>query len=689
MRQNYFEVSFVSIASFLGPSVIFKTSRSNALSPCGVVLFSIYPRAFHLINRMSELLSPKSNKSQSFSKDAMTSSVNNDSKDNNNFSNPVTSSNGGAPMTKNAGRGAVAPNSAQKKEQGAITLAALFNGRDNNEEDGKLADVEVEAPALEPITEDSSNSGSFETDDTRGSDNNNLGVGLDAGNGKRKVGKINSEEHHDPLVKYVENECGIVPPPPIPQQQQQQSATDRGGNDDASPRKKMRRSADPMNGLNNALPNPRSAAAAAPGQVCKPVVSTPQKVASILASQLPKTSVPPGVPMPRLPQQYLPPSSGKTSFEQLMQVSRTSDVCIFLFSFSQYTDKINFPSYQATTMTSPVPSSAAAGQPVYRSLPTQWSAQRAASASMPYLNGQVPQQQQQQKQQEPDSAANSRKDKSLGVLCTSFMELYKDAPPNRDDNGAVVEIVEVAEHLGVKRRRIYDIINILESIDIVARVRKNTYRWHGTGDLPKFFAKLQRDAIDEQTRKANGTWVEDPDKPKTKGMATTCQKLLQIFLSTGKLDFTLAYAADIIMGPAAQAAEEAARAAAAAQAAARNPIPLPNPLAPPTLPDDPVSVSLPPMEVPAIADNDDIAAAAATTPTTTNGNTTAQKAMKTKVRRMYDIANVLQALGVLTKYNVGSTSQSNKPSLKWTFYLKPDEIAQYGASAQLNEGANI
>ena len=49
---------------------------------------------------------------------------------------------------------------------------------------------------------------------------------------------------------------------------------------------------------------------------------------------------------------------------------------------------------------------------------------------------------------------------------------------------------------------------------------------------------------------------------------------------------------------------------------------------------------------------------------------------------MYDIANVLQALGVLTKNNVGSTSESNKPSLKWTFYLTPQEITQYGASAQ-------
>ena len=322
---------------------------------------------------------------------------------------------------------------------------------------------------------------------------------------------------------------------------------------------------------------------------------------------------------------------------------------------------------QATTMTSPVPASN--GQQIYRALPTQWSNQRAAS--MPYLNGQVPQQK--PPAPAPASTTTSRKDKSLGVLCQSFMELYKHAPPNRDDNGAVVEIVEVAEHLGVKRRRIYDIINILESIDIVARVRKNTYRWHGTGDLPKFFANLQRDAIDEQTRKANGTWVENPDKPKAKGMAMTCQKLLQIFLSTGQLDVTLEYAADVIMGP----AEKAAKAEAKAEAEAEEPkaaapeisIP-PNPLAPPPLPLDP-SAQLPPIGLPVM--NPETAKS--------SGKTPAQKAMKTKVRRMYDIANVLQALGVLTKYNVGSTSLNNKPSLKWTFYLKPDEIAQYASSA--------
>jgi hypothetical protein len=590
---------------------------------------------------MTEILSPKPI-SQSFSNKEINTAANEEGNNNNNnmMVNPVTRSNGGAPNTKIVSRAAATPNSAQKKKNAAMSLTSLFAGGDsgnisgasNTEEDEEVAAVDVAVPALDTITEmvtlSESNSASFESDNN--SIGNNLGVDMDkAANDKRKVEEINNsteeeEPFSDPMMNYVD-------PSALVEEQANNNAS-AGGGGDTSPRKKSRHAyvAPPVPVQQQQQPTPLAN-----------VVSTPQKVASILASQLPKTNVPPGVPMPQLPDvQYLPPSSGKTSFEQLMQ---------------------------ATTMTSPVPGAARGGQPIYaRSLPTQWTATQQA-ASMPYLNGAIPQQQQPQPQN--GSEPPSRKDKSLGVLCKSFMDLYKDAPPNRNDNGAVVEIVEVADHLGVKRRRIYDIINILESIDIVARVKKNTYRWHGTGELPKFFAQLQRDAIDEQTRKMNGTWVENPNKPKVKGMASTCQKLLQIFLTTGKTDFTLAYAADVIMGPAAEAAEEAAKAAAAA-ASVHNPIPLPDPLAPPALP--------------AIIGGQQMAVATVVPSraavTTTSSNATAQKAMKTKVRRMYDIANVLQALGIIEKYNVGSTSTENKPSLRWVFFLSPEEISQYAQS---------
>jgi hypothetical protein len=39
--------------------------------------------------------------------------------------------------------------------------------------------------------------------------------------------------------------------------------------------------------------------------------------------------------------------------------------------------------------------------------------------------------------------------------------------------------------IGVERRRIYDIVNILEAVDIVSRKGKNEYVWHGLTRLAK------------------------------------------------------------------------------------------------------------------------------------------------------------------------------------------------------------
>ena len=67
----------------------------------------------------------------------------------------------------------------------------------------------------------------------------------------------------------------------------------------------------------------------------------------------------------------------------------------------------------------------------------------------------------------------SRKEKNIGELFRRFVMLYID---NRTPE---VNLDGAASHLGVERRKMYDIVNILESFEVVSRRAKNTYNWHG------------------------------------------------------------------------------------------------------------------------------------------------------------------------------------------------------------------
>ena len=94
----------------------------------------------------------------------------------------------------------------------------------------------------------------------------------------------------------------------------------------------------------------------------------------------------------------------------------------------------------------------------------------------------------------------SRKSKSLGLLCTSFIEFY-----SRPESPAI-SIDYSATLLGVERRRIYDIINILESVCVVKRRCKNTYDWCGTGGLRDVFRKLMWEGIVEGVEGKDAKW---------------------------------------------------------------------------------------------------------------------------------------------------------------------------------------
>lgn len=67
----------------------------------------------------------------------------------------------------------------------------------------------------------------------------------------------------------------------------------------------------------------------------------------------------------------------------------------------------------------------------------------------------------------------TRKDKSLGELCKRFLSLYGRK------STYMIALDECTQSLGVERRRIYDIINILESLNVLIRKAKNLYEWRG------------------------------------------------------------------------------------------------------------------------------------------------------------------------------------------------------------------
>ncbi|KJE89589.1 hypothetical protein, variant 2 [Capsaspora owczarzaki ATCC 30864] len=73
-----------------------------------------------------------------------------------------------------------------------------------------------------------------------------------------------------------------------------------------------------------------------------------------------------------------------------------------------------------------------------------------------------------------DGPTSGRFDTSLGILTRKFVDLMTNAP------GGVLDLNVAANMLGVQKRRIYDITNVLEGIGLLEKRSKNNIQWKGS-----------------------------------------------------------------------------------------------------------------------------------------------------------------------------------------------------------------
>lgn len=64
-----------------------------------------------------------------------------------------------------------------------------------------------------------------------------------------------------------------------------------------------------------------------------------------------------------------------------------------------------------------------------------------------------------------------------------------------------IHLETVAKEMKIEKRRLYDIVNVMEALDAMSKGNKSCYIWNTLTGLPMAMAKLQRDAVSEGLQK--------------------------------------------------------------------------------------------------------------------------------------------------------------------------------------------
>lgn len=136
----------------------------------------------------------------------------------------------------------------------------------------------------------------------------------------------------------------------------------------------------------------------------------------------------------------------------------------------------------------------------------------------------------------PSSLGQSRYDSSLGLLTKKFVQVLKASPGN------TLDLNRAASELGVQKRRIYDITNVLEGIGLIQKEGKNHVSWNNDPPVDLSRAEdvqMKRDAEDEaKSKPANPSQISSSTAAKVDDLRKQVDSLVD---EERELDFYLEF----------------------------------------------------------------------------------------------------------------------------------------------------
>ena len=81
-------------------------------------------------------------------------------------------------------------------------------------------------------------------------------------------------------------------------------------------------------------------------------------------------------------------------------------------------------------------------------------------------------------------------------------------PLDQKEKTSVIDLGDLTNTLGSERRRLYDIVNILESLNMAQKIEKNRYSWKGCAKLMETLSRLKRLAIQWKLDPATGESID-------------------------------------------------------------------------------------------------------------------------------------------------------------------------------------